>query len=141
MPYDSTKPFYVTQKVGGIGEEGVDGRFDRDYESMGTKVQPEDLYDGDDRYDGSKPYAGAGDVTDDDRKERQLERQSNERQSRLYVDPATGVSETGKDHPQKDVLWEASDAKDVTDPAYPSADEINDAYEASAENENLPSGM
>ena len=54
----------------------VANRFTRDYTSMATT-----------------DTAGHG----DDRKGRQLDEQSIERQGRLYVDPETLVSETGKD--------------------------------------------
>jgi len=54
----------------------VANRFDRDYENMAKKDT---------------------DGNSDDRKGRQLDEQSIERQGRLYVDPDTLVSETGKD--------------------------------------------
>ena len=42
----------------------------------------------------------------DDNKERTLDQQSNERISRNYVDPETGISATGVSDPETDALWE-----------------------------------
>ena len=42
----------------------------------------------------------------DDRKVRGLDQQDSERASRLYVDPDTGVSETGVSDPKTDELWD-----------------------------------
>ena len=42
----------------------------------------------------------------DDRKIRGLDQQSDERQSRVYVERTTGVSETGKSSDEADVLYE-----------------------------------
>lgn len=136
-----SQPWYIPQEVGGIDPEGVDGRFNRDYEQRGTNIVPEGLLEDDPRYDGKLPYAGATDEESDDRRARELNHQSDERQARLYVDRTTGVSETGADHPVKDVLWEASAAKDTSDPNYPTESEIETAYEASIANDNLPPGM
>lgn len=124
-----------------VPTEAPSGRYDRDYEHMGENIVPEGLLEGDSRYDGTIPYAGAADEESDDRKARQLTHQSNERKSRLYVDRTTGVSATGADHAVKDVLWEASAAKDKNDPNYPTQNELDAAYEASTANTNLPSGM
>lgn len=44
----------------------------------------------------------------DDRKERALDSASDERVSRLFVDPETGVSATGRTSPETDELWEAN---------------------------------
>lgn len=124
-----------------IAKETAAERFARDYESMGTDIVPEGLLEGDPRYDGTLPYAGATDEESDDRKARQLDHQSDERQSRLYVERTTGVSATGHDHPVKDILWEISAADGPSDPDYPTAEEIEAAYDADASNDNLPSGM
>lgn len=62
-------------------------RFDRDYLHMGKKTVPAP---------GEK----------DDRKERQLDKQSDERQARLYVDWRTGESATGKSDPDVDALFD-----------------------------------
>lgn len=61
---------------GSAYDGSVSNRFDRDYENMAKKDT---------------------DGNNDDRKGRQLDEQSIERQGRLYVDPDTLVSETGKD--------------------------------------------
>lgn len=119
-----------------IATENAAGRFDRDYEHMGTDIVPEGLLENDPRYDGKLPYAGATDEESDDRKFRQLEAQSDERVARLYVDRVTGESATGVDHPVKDVLFEAG-----TGNGDPTSEEIEDAYAASAANDNLPAGM
>lgn len=121
-----------------IDEEGVDGRFDRDYESMGTTVVPTGIEAGQSegsylQQDGTPVAKGT-----DNRKDRQLDRQgegANEtgledeglRQSRLYVDPTTGNSETGADHPIKDVLF-AVGTGDDGDPATPTEAAIRAAY-------------
>jgi hypothetical protein len=133
--------YYLPQVLTPIATETAEGRFERDYESMGTDIVPEGLLEDDPRYDGTKPYAGATDEESDDRKARQLDHQSSERQSRLYVERTTGVSATGKDHPVKDVLWEASNAESPSDPDYPSEAELDAAYAADASNDNLPEGM
>ncbi|ASZ74998.1 hypothetical protein FDI69_gp188 [Rhodococcus phage Trina] len=62
-------------------------RFDRDYLHMGKKTVPEP-------------------GKDDDRKNRQLDQQSTERQARLYVNAATGESATGKSDPAVDALFD-----------------------------------
>lgn len=62
-------------------------RFDRDYLHMGTTTVP-----------------APGEP--DDRKDRQLDNQSAERQARLYVDRETGVSATGVSDPEVDALFD-----------------------------------
>jgi len=110
-----------------IAEEGVAGRFDRDYEEMGETVVPTGIEDG--QATGSYLAANGSPVTKgtDDRKNRQLDRQSDERQARLYVNPTTGNSETGKDDAVKDVLY-AVGTGDDGDPATPTLEEIREAY-------------
>lgn len=139
MPIDESKPYYILQGVGEIPTENPEGRFERDYESMGTKVVPQGIHDS--YATNFRPYAGATAKDSDDRKYRQLDAQSDERQSRLYVDRVTGVSATGKDHEVKDILFAASAAKDINDPNYPTAEEVETAYEADISNENRPASM
>lgn len=119
-----------------IATENAAGRYDRDYEHMGTDIVPEGLLEGDPRYDGKLPYAGATDEESDDRQARQLLHQSDERVARLYVDRVSGASATGVDHPVKDVLFEAG-----TGNGDPTDEEIEDAYAADDSNDNLPAGM
>lgn len=125
-----------------IVEEDAASRYDRDYLHMGTKIVPEDLFEGT-AHENDIPYAGATEMNDDDRKERQLERQPDERQARLYVSNVTGDSATGKSHPVADVLFRG---KNGTDPDPTLTDEeIREAHESllEMENTNLPdqSGM
>lgn len=125
-----------------IPVENPAGRFDRDYAHMGENIVPEGLLEGDSRYDGTIPYAGATDEESDDRKARQLDHQSDERQARLYVDRTSGNSATGVDHPIKDVLFEASAATWSESIDEPTAEEIEDAYDNdNLANDNLPDGM
>lgn len=137
-----SSPYYIPVVYdNAVPVETPASRFDRDFNHMGENIVPEGLLEGDPRYDGKIPYAGATDEESDDRKARQLDHQSDERQARRYVNRTTGVSATGKDHPVKDVLWEASKAKDLNDPNYPTDEEIEDAYAADASNDNKPAGM
>lgn len=125
-----------------IPTEAPAGRYDRDYEHMGTDIVPEGLLEGDSRYDGTIPYAGATDEESDDRKARQLSHQSDERQARLYVDRTTGDSATGVDHPIKDTLFEASAATWSETIDEPTAEEVEAAYDNdNLDNDNLPTGM
>lgn len=119
-----------------IATENAAGRYDRAVEHMGENIVPPGLLENDPRYDGKLPYAGAATEESDDRKFRLLEAQSDERQSRLWVDRVTGDSATGVDHPVKDVLFEAG-----TGNGDPTDEEIEDAYAASIANDNLPAGM
>lgn len=126
-----------------IVEESAASRYDRDYLHMGKKVVPENLFEGDDRYDDKIPYADAADITEDDRKKRQLDHQPNDRQARLYVNAETGVSATGKTHAVATVLWKGKTGS-KPDPTLTNQ-AILDAYESllEMENTNLPdqSGM
>lgn len=60
------------------------------------------LYDG----DVADRYARAYSHREDDRKERDLDEQSDERAARLFVDPDTGVSATGRQSDEVDEFWE-----------------------------------
>ena len=70
--------------------EGTASRYDRDYAHMGKVTVPE------------------SNEIPDDRADRQLHQQHEERSSRLYVDYDSGVSATGHDHEVKDKLVEAA---------------------------------
>lgn len=133
---------YLRQVKTPIVEETAASRYDRDYLHMGNKIVPEDLFEGT-AHENDIPYAGATEMNDDDRKERQLERQPDNRQSRLYVNNETGVSATGKSSDVADVLFRGKTGSEP-DPDLTDA-EIRAAYEEllEMENTNLPdqSGM
>ena len=80
-------------------EETAAERFTRDYESMGKLTVP-----------------APGET--DDRKDRQLDQQDENRQARLYVNREDGTSATGKTSDELDELMAAADA-DHSNPVTP----------------------